>query len=303
MKKVCILGASGMLGSAILDVFAQDGSVTVAATVRDEELLDTLANTYPKVTFHTFDAENTSFAEVAELISDMDYVVNAIGIIKPYIHDTVPAETERAVRVNALFPHILAKAAAETQTIVLQIATDCVYSGKKGAYIETDVHDALDVYGKSKSLGEVAAASLCHLRCSIIGPEPKAHVSLLDWFLGQADGASVNGYTNHHWNGVTTITFGKLCLGIVKKGVALPQLQHVVPTGKIAKSDLLKAFAAAYNRTDITVNPGAAEMVVDRTLATTQPDSNAAIWEAAGYTSIPTVEDMVKEMATYKMAK
>lgn len=292
-----------MLGSAILDVFAKDDSLhLVAATVRDPKHAEALTKTYPHVKVLNFDAENASYEEMVELLGDCDYAINAIGIIKPYIHDNIPAETERAVRVNALFPHVLARAAETSQTVILQIATDCVYSGAKGDYIENDLHDALDVYGKSKSLGEVPAPGICHLRCSIIGPEPKAHVSLLDWFLGQEKDASVNGFTNHHWNGVTTIHFGKFCLGIIKGKVALPQLQHVVPTGKITKSDLLASFAKEYGRTDITINPMAADKIIDRTLATNQAETNAAIWKAAGYSTPPTVEEMVAEMAKYKMA-
>jgi dTDP-4-dehydrorhamnose reductase len=302
-KNICILGASGMLGSAVLDVFAKDEAVTVTATVRDAELGARLTSRYPSVKVVVMDAEAATYEELDALLKGFDYVVNAIGIIKPYIHDTVPAETERAVRVNALFPHLLARAAYANQVVVLQIATDCVFSGAKGDYVETDTHDALDVYGKSKSLGEVAAPGMCHLRCSIIGPEPKAHVSLLDWFLGQEKGASVNGFTNHYWNGVTTVHFGRICLGIVKGGVSLPQLQHMVPSGKITKADLLKSFAAAYGRQDIIVNPMAAEKVIDRTVATAQPDSNAAIWAAAGYATPPTVEQMVEEMAAYHFAE
>lgn len=296
-KNVCILGASGMLGSAVLDVFAQDGAFTLSATVRDEVQAKLLKEKYPAVTVLSLDAEKVSAEEIEALLKGQDYVINAIGIIKPYIHDNDPKETERAVRVNALFPHNLAKAAKGAT--ILQIATDCVYSGAKGDYVETDMQDALDVYGKSKSLGEVPAPSIHHLRCSIIGPEPKAHVSLLDWFLGQEQGASVNGFTNHHWNGVTTIHYGKLCLGILKAGFSLSQVQHIVPSGKITKADLLKAFAESYERTDITINPVAAEKVIDRTLDTTQKEANAEIWKAAGYETPPTVEQMVKEMAEY----
>jgi len=62
---------------------------------------------------------------------------------------------------------------------------------------------------------EAWSGSVFHLRASIIGPEPKAHVSLLDWFLGQKKDAAVNGFTNHQWNGVTTLHFARLCHGII----------------------------------------------------------------------------------------
>ena len=82
----------------------------------------------------------------------------------------------------------------------MQIATDCVYSGKKGSYNEDDLHDALDVYGKTKSLGEAQSPNLLNIRCSIIGPEQGKHVSLLEWFLTQEPGAKLQGFAHHHWN-------------------------------------------------------------------------------------------------------
>lgn len=301
-NKVSIFGASGMLGAAVLDVFAADGNNELVATVREPELAQTLAARYPSVSVKVFNAESLDVDAIASILDGCRWAVNSIGVIKPYIHDNNPVETERATRVNSLFPHLLAKAADKTGTTVLQIATDCVYSGAKGDYTEKDSHDALDVYGKSKSLGEVPAPQLRHLRCSIIGPEPKAHVSLLDWFLGQAQGASVNGFTNHAWNGVTTIHFGRLALGVVKSSVELPQVLHVVPSGKIVKSDLLNAFASAYGRSDITINPVAAGTVIDRTLATLNQEANLAVWAAAGYATPPTVEQMVDEMAAYRFS-
>ena len=99
---------------------------------------------------------------------------HAIGVIKPYIRDDDAAAVERALRVNGLFPHILARAAERSGCRVLQIATDCVYAGTIGNYREAAPHDALDVYGKTKSLGEVNSAAVHHLRCSIIGPNCSA---------------------------------------------------------------------------------------------------------------------------------
>ncbi|QEM69765.1 sugar nucleotide-binding protein [Geobacter sp. FeAm09] len=298
MKQVLILGASGMLGGMITDVLSRDPDLRITATVRSDELVQACAAAIPACTWARFDAES---GDIRHLLASgpFDAVINAIGIIKPYIKDDNPAQTERAVRINALFPHILARAAAERGVRVLQIATDCVYSGRDGNYGEAAPHDALDVYGKSKSLGEVAAANVAHIRCSIIGPEPKAHVSLLDWFLGQAPGATVNGFTNHLWNGVTTLHYGKACAGIIKAGLELPQKLHLVPTATITKADMLGCFAQAYGRTDITVNHVEAGTVIDRTLQTADPELNRQIWRAAGYAAPPTVPDMIAEMGRF----
>ncbi|MEX2054606.1 MAG: sugar nucleotide-binding protein, partial [Candidatus Andersenbacteria bacterium] len=233
---VAILGSSGMLGAITLDWFAKQASFNLIATARNEAEVEKM----PGVEYRILDAETTEVDEIAAAIKDADWVVNAIGIIKPYIHDDNPTEVETATRVNALFPHLLSKAADKVNAKVLQIATDCVYSGQKGEYEESDVHDAMDVYGKTKSLGEAHMDNMFHLRCSIIGPELKGHLSLLDWFLGNPQKAELNGFTNHQWNGVTTLHFAKVAAGIIKGNIKLTHLQHIIPGNMITKANLLK---------------------------------------------------------------
>jgi dTDP-4-dehydrorhamnose reductase len=217
-------------------------------------------------------------------------------VIKPYIHDDNAAEIERALKVNALFPNRLARVAARGGARVVQIATDCVYSGAQGRYTEGAPHDALDVYGKSKSLGEPFVTGTHQLRCSIIGPEPKGFVSLLEWFLGRPRNAEVSGFTNHQWNGVTTFHYARLCQGIISAGLSLPRAQHVVPTGTLSKSEMLSSFARVYDRGDIVIKPVEAKTVIDRTLETDNAVVNAQIWKAAGYEKPPTVPQMIEEM-------
>lgn len=299
--KVVIMGASGMLGSMVLDYLSRDSSLKTVATVRSREVLGKMQAVYPAgIEWRLLDAERCSEEEVAGVLGDAGWAVNAIGVIKPYIRDDNAAEVERAILVNARFPHVLAKAAARGKCRVLQIATDCVYSGARGRYTEKDSHDALDVYGKTKSLGEVYSPAVGHLRCSIIGPEPRGHVSLMDWFLGQPRNGSVGGYTNHQWNGVTTLHFARLCHGVIREGLDLPHVQHVVPGGPISKADLLGCFAREYQRQDVTVTPTEAKTVIDRTLATADEALNRRLWAAAGYAQPPTVPQMVAEMARFE---
>jgi len=300
--KVLVLGASGMLGSMVLRWLGNEADLELVATARDAKLISSL-QCAAVCESHLLDAEFATSDSLAKLLAGVDWAINCIGVIKPYIHDDNPVQTLRALRVNALFPHVLAQAAELTGTRVLQIATDCVYAGSTGSYLESSPQDALDVYGKTKSLGEVYSPQVRHLRCSIIGPEPKGHVSLLDWFLGQSQSATIKGFTNHDWNGVTTLHFAKICLGIMRANIVLPRLLHVVPTGTITKVDLLGAFAKAYFRSDITINPVAASSVVNRTLDTNQKELNADIWHAAGYPEPPTVPQMVNELAAYGSRK
>jgi len=297
--KVTILGCTGMLGSIILDYFSGDDSLDVSATLRKPDRKTELKRLYPSVKFKILDAAEENTAAIKDVIKDSDWVINAIGIIKPYIHDDIPSEVERAIRVNALFPELLSQAASGSKIRIIQIATDCVYSGEKGKYVEADIHDAWDVYGKSKSLGETYQNNVQHLRCSIIGPEVEGHVSLLDWFLGQAQGQEVNGFTNHQWNGVTTLHFAKLCKGIITEEISTGHIQHVVPGNLITKANLLKAFRKEFSRDDIKINDAEAPKVIDRTLNTSNEEMNEKLWKAAGYESPPTIEDMVKELSEY----
>ncbi len=301
--KVIVLGASGMLGSMVMDYLSTDDSLQVKVTVRSEALKQTLKARLPGVEVALLDAERCDDQEVMEIINGNEWVVNAIGVIKPYIHDDNPREVERAVKVNSLFPHFLARAAEHSGCRLLQIATDCVFSGSKGPYAETDPQDPLDVYGKTKSLGEVYSNQAHHLRCSIIGPEPKGKVSLMEWFLSQPQGGKVNGYTNHQWNGVTTLHFARLCHGIITHGLELPHVHHIVPSGMVSKAELLQCLVQGYRREDIIIVPTEATTSIDRTLATTNDSLNHQLWAAAGYPDPPSIPRMIGDLAQYNFLR
>lgn len=293
-RKIIVLGGSGMLGSMVTDVLSRDPELEVMSTARETDLLERGRRAFPGVKWVEFDATRPDGFDV---IAGNDWVVNAIGITKPLIRDDNAFEIERALRVNSLFPQTLAAKAHQVGARILQIATDCVYSGAKGRYVENDLHDALDVYGKTKSLGETVLPWVHNLRCSIIGPEPKDFKFLVEWFVRQPASAQVNGFTNHRWNGVTTYHFGRVAQGIIKSGLELPNLQHLVPSGDVTKAEMLESFAAAYDRKDVTIRSVAAEKVIDRTLETKQPEVNGELWRLAGYETPPTVPEMIAEMA------
>jgi len=281
----------------VVDVLCRDPAFKVAATVRSRALADRFARSIPEAEWRLLDC--TARDSIRQTVAGAQWVINAIGITKPYVHDDNPEQVENAIRVNSVFPYELAEVAGETGARVLQIATDCVYSGQKGRYTEPAAHDALDVYGKTKSLGEVLYPGTHCLRCSIIGPEPKSYVFLISWFCHQPNGAQVNGFVNHQWNGVTTLHFARLCAGAIKEGLPLPHLQHVIPSGSISKCDLLTVFGKEYGREDIRISPTEAKTVVDRTLSTTCDELNRTLWAAAGYNTPPTVPEMVSELAGF----
>ena len=285
MQKVLILGATGMLGSACMEVMSHDSKIDLIGTARTaiDQLLE-------------FDARVDSIATLLE-VNKPNWIINCIGIIKPHIDEKVSSSIENAIEVNSEFPIVLANAAEKIGAKVIQIATDCVYSGVQGSYIESDFHDATDVYGKTKSLGEVPAPNVMHLRASIIGPEVGRSTSLLEWFRNQPDGAKLNGFTDHLWNGVTTHAFGKLSLGIIKNEGFSSGAHHVIPKDIVAKSELLRIFARAYSRGDLEISDVVSPKRIDRTLNTNDKSLSDSLWLLAGYKSPPTVEEMVIEQA------
>ena len=298
-KKVIVLGSSGMLGSMVVDYLSRDPDLKVAATVRTPVLAAKCRERIPGVNWLTFNGGSLESEKELGAIHGYDWVINAIGITKPLIHDDNAVEVERALLINSLLPYQIARRAQKGGARVIQIATDCVYSGSKGGYLESDLHDALDAYGKTKSLGEVTYPQVHHLRCSIIGPEPKERKFLLEWFRGQPQKARVSGYVNHRWNGVTTLHFARLCRGIIAQNISLAHLQHVVPAGDVTKCELLQSFALHFRREDISITPSKATVIVDRTLKTTNEPMNQALWAAAGYSQPPSIPEMVAEMAGF----
>jgi len=273
--------------------------MSVVAAACSEEIIRTFQGLSSEVEWRMFDAALSNVSTLLDLLTGADWVINCIGITKPYIHEDKSAETARAIRINALFPHFIAEAASIAGFKVLQVATDCVFSGTRGKYGEQDQHDALDVYGKTKSLGEVRSEGMHHVRASVIGPEPLRHAFLLNWFLNQPAGSSVNGFTNHDWNGITTLHFARICHGIIRQRLTCGYLQHVIPSGVASKAELLRCFAQSYHRPDIQVLPTEGPTKVDRTLATSNPTLNHKLWEAAGYPEPPTVAEMVSELAEF----
>ena len=284
MKKVLILGATGMLGSACKSVLGDSANLEVIGTARNAE--DGNIN---------FDASKDNVEEVIRAVKP-DWIVNCIGIIKPHINEESLESRVRAIKINGLFPE---KLALSTKKPIIQIATDCVFSGRKGSYVESDLHDATDVYGKTKSLGEMPADNLKHLRVSIIGPEIGRSTSLLEWFRNQPNGASLNGFTDHLWNGITTHHFGYLARGIIENDFTEFSRTHVIPKDVVSKADLLRIFASSYNRSDISITDTKSSVTIDRTLATENTELNRKLWNFAGYEEPPSVEMMVEEQAKY----
>ena len=139
-KTVVVLGGTGMLGAMVVEVLARDPRFAVVATTRRSFEPDDRP-----VTWRKLDALAATMEDCSCAIAGAEWVINCIGITKPLIADDDAAKVEQAIRINALFPHTLAAAAEASAIRVLQIATDCVFSGARGGYREDSPNDALDV--------------------------------------------------------------------------------------------------------------------------------------------------------------
>jgi dTDP-4-dehydrorhamnose reductase len=228
-----------------------------------------------------------------------DLVVNAVGLIKQLINEGNREDTKIAYLINSDLPCELNAYAKHSSTPIIQIGTDCVYSGLQGNYSEDSEFDCNDLYGLSKVSGELESKSIMTIRCSIIGHEVKSSVSLMEWFLSQPVSTSINGYTNHIWNGVTTLTFARVIHGVISKNTYSPGTIHLVPKDQISKFELLQILAEKFGRQDIEIKEFEAEIGVNRTLATLFPHKNEQLWLNAGYTQVPSIAELIQEYAEW----
>lgn len=282
---VLVLGVTGMLGNDVYKLLSESGINTFGTSRKEDR----------RVNFIKFDVVTDQVDELLDAFPEVNWIVNCIGIIKTHIHDDDSGSIQNAISVNALFPHILAKEAQSRNMKIIQIATDCVFSGATGKSVESSVHDPWDVYGKTKSLGEVNSTNVMNIRSSIIGKEIGRSTSLLEWVTGQPENSVINGYTNHYWNGVTTLAFAKVCHGIITQDLFQPGIHHLIPSNLLSKMDLVKQIAYVFKRSDIEIVPFETEISVDRTLSTKNPHFNSVLWQSAGYKSPPSIEELVKE--------
>lgn len=284
-----ILGATGMLGSSFLNF----SKVEV-----DSMLFSSRQHQLPQGKWFHFETRD-SFEKLGELdLNQEDLVVNCIGIIKSKIDSNNHRSVREALEVNSIFPLRLADYAETRGFRVLQIATDCVFSGSTGFYTENSEHDALDVYGRTKSLGEVLSPNFMNLRVSIIGPEIGSGSSLVEWVRNQPKNGVITGFQDHLWNGVTSFNFAQLALGIFKARLFRSGTYHLVPKDYVTKDELVRLIAARLERNDLRVESGNSGHAVNRTLATSDNNFNNLMWTAAGFDSPPTIGDMVMAMPT-----
>lgn len=254
--KVLVLGASGMLGNAVFRLFLDSPEYKVTGTVRSENSKRYFAD---KANIESgVDVENVdSLISLFDKIKP-DLVINCIGLVKQLSEANDPLV---ALPINSLLPHRLARLSAAVGARFVHLSTDCVYSGTKGMYVESDMSDANDLYGRSKFLGEVDYPNAITLRTSIIGHELNGARSLLCWFLSQTE--SVTGYKRAVFSGLPTVEIARVIRDFVLPNPSLHGLYHV-SADPISKYDLLCLISEAYSK---VINIRADyKFVIDRSL-------------------------------------
>lgn len=242
--KILVLGASGMIGHRMWSSLTQFGH-DVYGTIRKNELgsLELFSGISKEKCFFDIHAENES--SISKVVRDLkpDIIINCIGVVKQL---KISENHEHTIRLNALFPHVLARITRENNCRMIHMSTDCVFSGTKGLYTELDTPDACDLYGKSKIMGEVDyLANVLTLRVSTVGREVHPHGGLLEWFLSQ-EGKKINGFSRAIYSGFPTHTLVKIIDQYVLNNKELFGICHI-SSDLINKFDLVNLFKTLYS--------------------------------------------------------
>ncbi|MDO9053993.1 MAG: SDR family oxidoreductase [Gallionella sp.] len=283
--KILVLGANGMLGNAMIRVLSEQSDWQVYGSVRSEGSKRLFEPRIAERLIAGVDVEHhDSLMQVFNKVRP-DVVINCVGLIKQLADAEDPLQ---AIPINSLLPHRLARLCELAGARLVHMSTDCVFSGDKGNYRESDPSDAKDLYGRSKYLGEVTYPNAITLRTSIIGHELQSAHGLVNWFLAQEK--RCNGYTRAIFSGLPTVMLAKIIRDIVIPRVDLYGVYHVAAQ-PISKYDLLNLVAAIYGKT-IEIIP-ADQLIMDRSL-------NAERFQAAtGYVA-PAWPELIKLMHSFK---
>ena len=282
--KVLVLGATGMLGNAVLRLFAQSTGYEPVGSARSASTLHLLPKDLSHRVICGVDVEHID--TLISLFSKVqpDVVINCIGLVKQHTEADDPLAV---IPINSLLPHRLARLCGVAGARLVHMSTDCIFSGAKGMYTEADISDAKDLYGRSKYLGEVDYPHAITLRTSIIGHELRGGHSLVGWFLDQQ--GSVKGFRRAIFSGLPTV---ELAMVIRDYVIPHPELHgvHHVSAESINKFDLLMLISDVYGKKiDIATDD---HFIIDRSL------DSSRFREATGYQPQPWPE-LVRRMCEF----
>lgn len=281
--KILVLGGDGMLGHQLM--LSLQNRHDIRVTLRQEEQIYAKWKIFKKHNSY-FEVDVRREDDLVRVFADFqpEAVVNAVGIVKQRkdAKEAIPS-----IEINSLFPHRLAVMCEAAKARMIHMSTDCVFSGKKGNYIESDHSDAYDLYGKSKFLGEVYEAHCVTLRTSIIGLELLRKSSLIEWFLAQK--GTIKGFKKAIYTGLTTIEMSRVIERILMMHPELSGVWQVTSDSAINKYDLLVMFSNMLGRKDIQIEADE-NFECDRSL------NGNAFCHATGYKA-PSWNEMLSELA------
>ena len=266
MENILVLGSNGMLGYGVSEYFRRGGYNVISSAKAD------------------FDVLKNDFSILEPLVKNSDIVINCIGVIKPMIDKYTLLEV---LKINGIFPRNLALLCDSENTPLIHVTTDCAYTGRKGSYNENDRYDAEDLYGISKNCGDIA--NCMTLRTSFIGPENGRGRSLLEWTFAQK-GKTISGYTNHMWNGVSTVNFARIAEKIIIDGLYEKGIFHIFSVDTVTKFELVSLFNEVFSLS-MTINGVEGPEFCDRSLT--------SIYPLSGKVSALTVREQVQELKEF----
>lgn len=237
MQKIVILGVLGMAGHIMAEYLSSLDEYEVFGIARN------------KGKYVTKQLDILDFPRVEHYLNELRpaIVINCIGLLVQQSRNNVPT----AILINSYFPHFLSDLGSTLNFKLINISTDCVFSGKEGQYKEDDFRDGDDIYARTKALGEIINNKDLTIRTSIVGPELKKNgVGILGWFFEQS--GEINGYTQAYWSGVTSLELAKATNQLIKQSIT--GLFQLCPEQKISKYDLLHLFAKIWDK-NITIIP------------------------------------------------
>lgn len=249
MKKILILGASGMLGHMLCRQLGHEG-YKIHGTTRKakKELIDILPHSvslHEKIDVLDFDFLRNFIERLKP-----DIIINCVGVIK---QSSLVDDTANLYELNSILPQKLAYLCASHKIHMIHFSTDCVFDGLKGkAYTENDIPTAQDNYGKSKLLGEVSNTYSLTIRTSIVGHELSRHKSLFDWVFSQKR-KNIKGFTKALYTGVTTLEMANFIAYLLKKDAPLTGLYHF-SADEISKHDLIVKMNSLFDL-KLTIEP------------------------------------------------
>jgi len=288
MNKVAVLGSSGLLGYGLAKFLSEQG---FQVTEFNRKGVSVLSGGQAE----SIDALSFNSDSFLDNLGETKWIVNCIGMIKHRITSEDKKSLAQARIVNSSFPKILGDLATQNDLRVIQIGTDCVYTGLTGNYDESSFKDASDIYGISKIEGEADLQNTLLLRTSFIGRELETQIEFLEWVLSRERMSQVPGFSNHLWNGLTVLQLGRIIAGIITSDNPLTGVQHLIPKDSVSKFELASLIASKFGREDLVINRVAASTATDRRLDTLNRSENDRLWRDAGYSTIPTISVMIDE--------